>query len=102
MGKKVRRSAAEQRLVVREWRESGRSQRAFCRDTDIPPASLSRWAQRFSEAEFVELMDTEPPVATDQELPTDFLLVLPSQVTISVPYGFDGFELRRLVQVLAC
>jgi hypothetical protein len=101
VGKRVRRSVAEQRFLVREWRESGRSQREFCRNTDIPPASLSRWARRFRETEFVELRVDEPFVDPQPE-PPDLLVVLPSQITISVSCGFDDRELRRLIQALTC
>lgn len=100
MGRRQR-TRTERNLIVREWKQSGRSQRAFCSGTGISPSSLARWARETNE-EFVELVVDD--VTSDAETVDgpQFFVVLPSEVTIGVPLGFDGPELLRLIRVLSC
>ena len=58
--------------VVREWRESGKSQREFASSRGVPPSTLSKWAGRLREREAAP--DPMPVVA-----PATFIEVAPAE-----------------------
>lgn len=99
-----RRGAGEWRELVREWRASGQTRRAFASAWGVHPQTLSWWAWRLGSAgkgrpssspRFAEV------VVTDVPLPSTPVFVLEvGAVRIHVPGGFDDGELRRLVAAL--
>ena len=95
-----RRSAAEWRALVAEWRASGQSRGTFATVRGLSPRTLGWWAWRLGATadpgpEFVELV-----VADAVEAAPPDLVVEVGVVRVHVPVGFDARELRRLVDAL--
>jgi len=92
MSKRKRRSAAERRAMVESWRKSGKSRSGFARELGVSPNSLRRWIREFDPPAFVEVVTRKAPGPA--------FLVRAGAAEIVVPAGFDGPELRRLVEAL--
>lgn len=100
----ARRSAAEWQVLVSGWRASRMSRRAFAAAHGVDPQTLSWWAWRLGSSSaprrvrspaFVEVVVAE---AADRPGP-DFVVEI-GVIRVRVPRGFDGGELRRLVEAL--
>lgn len=89
--------------VVSQWRASGTSRAAFCREVGIAPVTLGRWIGRLEAANgeqgtgpvFVELD------APRRRAAEPFEIVLSSGSIVRVPAGFAGDDLSRLLDVLS-
>lgn len=101
----------ERREIVREFHDSGQTQRAFCRQWGVTPSTLRNWCRRVGEDESgddsasgehrparvlpVQLQDHEP--AREQ---ASIRLVTRSGRHIEVSAGFDAATLQRLLATL--
>lgn len=97
----VRRSRQEWEGIVREHVASGKSATRFAAERGVNKNTLLWWSAELkrtrvpSAATFVDVVVTEPP-ASDP-----FVVVLSgSGHRVVVPRGFEGEELRRLVDAL--
>ena len=102
------------RRVVRQWRKSGLSARAFCRRQDLSEPSFYSWrrtlaqrdakAARFVSASFVPVRVVAQPAAdTVPEADisaTGLELVLEDGRRLRIGTGFDATTLRRLLALL--
>ena len=98
----------EMRELFAAWKESGKSLMAFGKQEGVSYAKLLYWRRKFeretgaAQGEAVELVPVE--VIADGQLresqPKKLEVWLANGVALDVPVGFDGDELRRLVDVL--
>ena len=106
LGKRMRGLRGEARLtairdVVSQWRASGQSQAAFCREVGIATVTLGRWLRRLE----VEGRGGAP-VLVEVDLPDHggngdgYEVVLESGIWVGIPAGFRGDDLSRLLRVL--
>lgn len=94
------------RRIVRQWRRSGLSVRAFCAEQDVSEPSFYAWRRTLQQrdaagAAFVPvqvLADPLPP--TSDRNPSGLELVLGTGRVVRIGPGFDAATLRRLLAVL--
>jgi hypothetical protein len=92
------------RRIVRQWRKSGLSVRAFCAERRLSEPSFYSWRRTIAErdaqaARFVPVQvvpDDEP-----EEAPGNALELLLGERVLRVGPGFDAPTLRRLLALLA-
>lgn len=81
---RVRRTEAEWRGLVSQWRSSGQGLREFCREEKIQTASLQRWLQRLASTsaagEFVSVTPAAVPTVSSSSWTLE--LVLPNGCTL--------------------
>ena len=106
---KVRLSSKERfwRRMVRQWRKSGLSVRAFCAERGLSEPSFYAWRRTLAERDatavpFVPLTVTpEPrPVTADNGSAGALELVLDAGRRLRIGPGFDGPTLARLLALL--
>jgi len=88
---------------VAQWRESGQSQAAFCREVGIATVTLGRWLKQLESAKAAK---PKAPVFVElgaHERPSDegFEVVLSDGIWLRVPAGFGDGDLTRLLGVLS-
>ena len=88
------------RRVLRQWRDSGRSVRAFCAAHGLSEPSFYGWRRTLAERDreapaFVPVTVAPAPAAPALEV------VLGPDRVVRVPPGFDAATLRDLLAVLA-
>jgi hypothetical protein len=95
------------RRVVRQWRNSGLSVRAFCADKDLAEPSFYAWRRTIAERDAaavrfvpVHIVPGEQPVAADSGSNSGLELVLPAGRRLRIGPGFDAATLQRLLAVL--
>ncbi len=99
----------ERQEIVREYRQSGQNQRAFCEQWGIVPSTLRNWCRRLSEGD----QDDDPKaVAATRLLPvslctqetvapgTGITLVARNGLRIDVAPQFDATTLQRVLATL--
>lgn len=96
------------RRLVRQWRASGLSVRAFCQRHDVTEANFYAWRRSLAKRD-----EERPTFAAVQVVPEarDTRTPLPSSAAlelrldggrvIAIPAGFDAETLRRLLALLA-
>lgn len=95
-----RRSAAEWQHLVDRWLAGGQTRKQFAHAHGLNPATLSWWRWKLRQREqlpqflAVDVVDIPRPVRAPD------LIVELDHVRVRVPSGFDGSELRRLVEAL--
>jgi hypothetical protein len=89
---------AHWRGVIGEWRGSGISQAAFCRERGLPSWKLAYWLKRVSEED--ETPDG-PAFATVSMPGSGLRLVLPGGASLEVEPGFDEATLRRVLRAVS-
>jgi transposase-like protein len=94
------------RQMVRQWRRSGLTIRAFCQEHGLSEASFYAWRQTLAEREqqrhgsadqppaFVPVQVVPAPAAASLEV------VLGAGRVVRVPPGFDAATLRQLLAAL--
>ncbi len=104
-----RRSSKERfwRRLVRQWRSSGLSIRAFCAQQHLSEPSFYAWrrtiTQRDAEATRfvpVQVVPDDKPLTTPDGFPSGLELVLGAGRVLRIGPGFDGPTLRRLLVLL--
>lgn len=110
-------AAAQWRERIEEWRQSGQSQQAFCRERGISAYSLSHWKCKLSVAPAGEAPAARADglasksqcgksslafreLAWPAASSADLELVLPGGWSIRLSSRFDAEALRRLLEVL--
>ncbi len=95
------------RRMMRQWRRSGRSIRAFCAQQQLSEPSFYAWrrtiAQRDAEATRflpVRVVADEKPVPPQDGSSSGLELVLATGRLLRIGPGFDGPTLRRLLALL--
>src|SRR5919108_1530457 len=97
------------RRMLRQWRQSGQSVRAFCADHDLAEPSFYAWRRTLAERDtrpqpaFVPLQVTPPrPTPASATLTTTAaaLEVVLGRCVLRVAPGFDAVTLRQLLAVL--
>jgi hypothetical protein len=86
------------RRVIGEWRASGSSQAAFCRERGLPTWKFGYWLKRVSEED--ETPDG-PAFATVSMPGSGLRLVLPCGASLEVEPGFDEATLRRVLRAVS-
>jgi hypothetical protein len=89
---------AHWRGVIGEWRASGSSQAAFCRDRGLPTWKFAYWLKRVSEEETAA---EGPAFATVSTPGSGLRLVLPGGSCLEVDPGFDEATLRRVLRAVS-
>ena len=82
-------------LLVAEWRSSGMTQKAFCREAGIKLGTFSYWVSRSRQGDksgFAELLPGKSALAKELEV------IFPNGVRIKVPSG-DVHTLSRLIRL---
>jgi hypothetical protein len=106
---KQQRSSKERfwRRLVRQWRRSGLSIRAFCVERQLSEPSFYAWrrtiAQRDAEAAHlvpVLVVPDEKPVASCDAFGNGLELLLGARRVLRIRPGFDGPTLRQLLALL--
>jgi hypothetical protein len=101
---------------VEAWRESGLTQRAYCREQELPEGHLSHWkhrlekARRSTETRLVPIGVMEQSVSrTDRadkrlarggEAGGDLALVFGNGLRLEIGTGFNHDTLRQVLEVL--
>ena len=108
LGKRVQRLRGEARLaaigeVVSEWRSSGQSQSAFCREKGIATVTLGRWLRH---VEANKPSKKQAPVLVEVgvrgvERDDAYEVMLGDGTWVRVPAGFREGELARLLAALS-
>jgi transposase-like protein len=96
--------AADARVLIEAWRQSGQTLTAFAQSHDVHPERLGRW-HRLLRTELqapvrfhpVQVRQIQPQRAEPGER---IELVLLDGRSIRVPHGFDAGDLRRVLHVL--
>ena len=104
---KPRDSSKEQfwRRLVRQWRQSGLSVRAFCAVQGLSLPSFYAWRRTLAERDaesvsFVPVRVTTEPTAFGDTPASGLELVLGSGRRLRIGPGFDAATLQRLLGVL--
>jgi transposase-like protein len=86
--------------VLAAWRASGESLSAFAHELGVGRQRIERWRARLEDrkaaVEFHAVRVVGQPTARAEGLE----LVLGEDVRVRLPSGFDGAELKRLLEVL--
>lgn len=105
--RKQRQSAKEQfwRRMLRQWRASGLSVRAFCRLHDLAEASFYSWRRALAQCQgeqptFVPVRVVAEATATDLSPAGGLELVLVRGRVLRIGSAFDEPTLRRLLALL--
>jgi len=95
-----RRSAAEWRTLVDDWKSSALDAEAFSADRGVNAATLKwwRWRLRADDVATAEVPGFLEVVVTERDAPE--LVVEVGAFRVRVPFGFDAGEVRRLVAAL--
>jgi hypothetical protein len=95
--------AAEMRGLIKRWEASGLSQRAFTEQEDVSYSAFQYWRRRLRDMPSGEAVQLDPVRIIPERVlaPSAFEVRTSGGMTLSVPAGFDEFELRRLLDVLA-
>jgi hypothetical protein len=95
------------RRMVREWRASGLSVRAFCKQRDVPQASFYGWRRTLAERDAeprpfvpVHVVPDEKAVEGDGTPASGLELRLPHDRVVRIGQGFDAGTLQRLLALL--
>lgn len=103
-----RRSSREQfwRRLLRQWRRSGLSVRAFCAQHEVTPANFYAWrrtiARRDAAVPFVPVrVVPDPPATVAADGPSSGLELVVGGRRVRIGPGFDGPTLQRLLALLA-
>jgi transposase-like protein len=100
MVKGVHRTQEEKNAIIKQWRESGKSMGAWCRETNIlPETTLYGWIKpkkpksslRLSHKSFTELKSPSQETGIKIEC---------AGVHIYLSRDFDALELKRCLKVL--
>jgi hypothetical protein len=101
--RRVRRSLADIEQIVAQYRASGLSQAAFCRDRGLSPATLAHYVKRYaapasdsSTPAFVAVHLAPAPSAR----PSGLTLALTRERRLEIDCGFDAATLAHLLTVL--
>jgi hypothetical protein len=104
------RSGAKERFwrrVLRQWRQSGLSVRAFCAEHELTEANFYAWRRTIEARDGervafvpVRVMPPESDGATHESRPTALELVLGSGRVLRIAPGFDAPTLQRLLALL--
>ncbi len=87
--------------VISQWRESGQTQKEFCRARDIKLSTLHYWMKRLkkasaAQAALPELVRITPPATSDCS--TEIIIEIDRRFRILLA---DGISSARLREVLA-
>ena len=94
---------------VKAWRESGLTQRAYCRRHELPEGHLSHWKHRLqkeqrrrrsTQTQLVPIRVVEDSVPGRVEHEGDLVLVFATGVRLAIGKGFKPATLRRVLEVL--
>ena len=95
------------RRMIRQWRGSGLSVRAFCDEQGLSEPSLYAWRRTLAERDAasvrfapVQLMPESKPPGTADGVPGAVELVLGPGRRLRIGPGFDGPTLTRLLALL--
>jgi transposase len=101
----AKRSRAAWTKLVREWRESGLTAKAFATRRDVRETTLLWWSSRLNREvdelrvrplEFIEVAAPTSSTVADAR----FEIHLANGRTITVPLAFDPEALRRLLTIV--
>jgi len=98
-GKRQAQARARWAGLIKQWRNSGRTMRAWCSEREVSYRQLCRWRRRLEAERAAAPLTLIPVVST----PTRNALVvrLPGGVGIEVEGGFDSALLAAVVRALA-
>lgn len=92
-----KKSAEEWRRVFEEWRASGMSRSAFCREKDIAFSTFDYWKKKVSGRQrLVRLSGVMLPKSTASTI----RVVVDERVTVELSRGFDEEELSVVLRTL--
>jgi len=87
---------------IQDWKRSGLTQKVFCEQHQLGPASFQRWRGIFmteGKSEESSAVTFLPVNVTASKAPNLALLVNDT-LRIEIPVGFDAATLKQLVQTL--
>jgi hypothetical protein len=86
--------------VISQWRESGQTQKDFCRTRDIKLSTLHYWMKRVkktstAQAALPGLVRIAPPATSGGS--TEIIIEIDRRFRILVPAGFSSARLRDVL-----
>lgn len=104
--RRPRRSPEEALRLVRSWRRSGLSQRAFAEKEGLAPGTLAYWVHRSrGKGDWAgRATPGDPPRLVEVQLPADpdpLEVSFPNGVRVRVPARFDREDLRFILRELS-
>ena len=93
------------RRVLRQWRGSGLSVRAFCEEQGLSEPSFYAWRRALAERDaaavpFVSVRVTPEPTTTSDSSAGALELVVGANRRLRIGPGFDALTLTRLLALL--
>jgi transposase-like protein len=95
------------RRMLRQWRRSGLSVRAFCQQHDLTEANFYAWRRTLADRDAetvsfvpVQVLPPPQPLSTPDPAATGLELLLPGRRILRIGPAFDAPTLRRLLDLL--
>ena len=87
---------------IKDWKQSGLTQKAFCEQQQLRLGSFQRWRGIFMQGEEPEASSAVSflPVNVTAALTSSLALVINDYLRIEIPAGFDPVILKQVVQAL--
>ena len=87
---------------IKDWKQSGLTQKAFCEQQQLRLGSFQRWRGIFMRGEKPEASSAVSfvPVNVTVDKASSLALLIDDQLRIEIPAGFDPVTLKQVVQAL--
>jgi hypothetical protein len=87
---------------IQDWKQSGLSQKAFCKQQQLRLGSFQRWRGIFMRGENPEVPPAVSflPVNVTVAPASNLALLIDGHLRIEIPAGFDPMTLKQVVQAL--
>jgi transposase-like protein len=105
MAKRDPRTLQRWKSIIDQWRNSGQSVTAFCRDIGVHKSGFHNWRNVIEQLEHDQTTASRPK-STTGFVPVRVLadpiveVILPTGVQLRIPLTADAQQLTRLVQAL--
>ena len=87
---------------IKDWKQSGLTQKAFCEQQQLRLGSFQRWRGIFMRGENPEMTSAVSflPVNVTVAPASNLALLIDDHLRIEIPAGFDPVTLKQVVQAL--
>ena len=100
----TKREANRQRWFdrIEDWKQSGLTQKTFCKQQQLGLGSFQRWRGIFVRGEKPEASSAVSfvPVNVTVDKASSLALLIDDQLRIEIPAGFDPVTLKQVIQAL--
>jgi len=89
--------------ITDQWRQSGKTQREFCKEREIKLTTLTYWMGRIKKAgkedsQVKDLVCISMPMSS--EMASKIVLEVDKRYRITLPSGFDSETLKQILAVI--